>query len=49
MLDVNHGDDDSVWCYNDEYHCFLRPENSLLIAKYYSLVYTCLRELKKMH
>ena len=26
MWYANHTDDDSVWCYNDEYHCFLQPE-----------------------
>ena len=32
MLDVDHTDDDSVWCYNDGYHWFfLQPENSLLL------------------
>ena len=40
MLDVNHADDDSVWCYNDEWHCILLPENSLPMATYYSLIYT---------
>ena len=40
MLDVNHADDDSVWCYSDDYHCFLQQENLLLLAAYYSLIYT---------
>ena len=40
MLDLNHADDEYVWCYSDEYHCFLQPENSLLLATYYSLIYT---------
>ena len=26
MWYANHTDDDSVWCYNDEYHCFLQSE-----------------------
>ena len=26
MWDVSHADDDSVLCYNDEYHCFLQTE-----------------------
>ena len=38
MLDVNNADDDSVWCYNDEYHCFFITRK--LIATYYSLIYT---------
>ena len=40
MWDVNHADDDSVLCYNDEYHCFLQSENSLLLATYCSSIYT---------
>ena len=39
MLDVN-ADDEYGWCYSDECHCFLQPENSLLLATYYSLIYT---------
>ena len=39
MLDMNHANDDSVSCYNDEYHCFIQPENPLLLATYHSLIY----------
>ena len=53
MLDVNHGDDDFVWCYTDEYHCFFTTRefiasgNTLFINLYINTLVLCKTILHK--
>ena len=50
MWDVSHADDDSVWCYNDEYHCFLEfiaIGNILFINLYSNTLVLCKTILHK--